>query len=279
MFRGFYTVASGMLAQQRRTEMLTNNMSNASTPGFKADQSTMRAFPEMLLKHYDKQYIPTEKGLTLPLNRTVGPINTGVYMQEAIPAFTQGDLRETNINTDIALYDLSMPYNEENGKNGTIFYTVQNANGDLRYTRNGKFTLDFEGYLTTGSGLYVLDDNGERILLSNDQFTVNENGYIFDENGYTSRLGIRYAANPYRLVKEGDGLYRAENAGDLVNAYNLDDVRFTTKQGFEERSNVDVGRTMTDLLTAYRAFEANQKVLQAYDKSMEKAANEIGRIN
>lgn len=279
MFRGFYTVASGMLAQQRRTEMLTNNMSNASTPGFKADQSSMRAFPEMLLKHFDKQHIPTEKGLTLPFNKTVGPINTGVYMQEAIPAFAQGDLRETNINTDIALYDSNMPLNEENGLNGSIFYTVQNANGDLRYTRNGNFTIDFEGYLTTGSGLYVLDDGGNRILLPNDQFTVDETGYLTDENGNTSRLGIRYTANPYRLVKEGDGLFRAENDADLVNAYNLEDVRFTTQQGFVERSNVDVARTMTDLLTAYRAFEANQKVLQAYDKSMEKAANEIGRIN
>lgn len=279
MFRGFYGAASGMLAQQRRTEMLTNNMSNANTPGFKAEESSMRAFPEMLLTHFDKQTIPTQKGLTLPFNNQIGSLNTGVYMQEAIPAFTQGDLRETTIRTDIALQDLNMPINEANGKRGSIFYTVQNENGDIRFTRNGKFTLDFEGYLTTGSGLYVLDEGGERIQLSNDNFQVNETGYITDQDETVYRLGIQYAENPYRLVKEGDGIFREENPGDLIPAYNLEDVRFTTIQGFEERSNVDVSRTMTDLLTAFRAFEANQKVLQAYDKSMEKAANEVGRVN
>lgn len=82
MFKGFYTVASGMLAQQRRTEMLTNNMANANTPGFKADQSSMRAFPEMLMQQFGKKDIPVGDGLSLPENQVIGPLNTGVYMQE-----------------------------------------------------------------------------------------------------------------------------------------------------------------------------------------------------
>ena len=53
MFRGFYTAASGMIAQQRRTEMLTNNMANANTPGFKAEQSTIRSFPEMYMSNIE----------------------------------------------------------------------------------------------------------------------------------------------------------------------------------------------------------------------------------
>ena len=95
MFRGFYTVASGMLSQQRKTEMLTNNMSNANTPGYKADQASMRAFPEMLMDRMDSTSIPTEKKLSLPFNERVGKLNTGVYMQETIPSFVQGDLQET----------------------------------------------------------------------------------------------------------------------------------------------------------------------------------------
>lgn len=63
LLRGFYTAASGMIAQQRRTEMLTNNISNANTPGFKADQSSLRAFPEMLLSSIDQKTIPTKKAL------------------------------------------------------------------------------------------------------------------------------------------------------------------------------------------------------------------------
>lgn len=278
MFRGFYTVASGMIAQQRKTEMLTNNMSNARTPGFKEDQATLRAFPDMLLDRMSQKRIPTENGLNLANNNRIGHLNTGVYMQEAIPKFIQGDLRDTGLNTDMALVDISMPLNGENGETGSVFFTVQNLDGTLRYTRNGNFTLDGQGYLTTASGLFVLDDKGQRIQLSSENFAVDENGLVRGENGETARIGIGYADNPLQLIKEGDGLYRTEDGQPLQNAHNAQGVQFKMQQRFLEGSNVDIGRTMTDMLTSYRAFEANQKVLQAYDRSMDKAANEVGRI-
>ncbi|RTR32963.1 flagellar hook-basal body protein [Robertmurraya yapensis] len=277
MFKGFYTVASGMLAQQRKTEMLTNNMANANTPGFKAEQSSMRAFPEMLLKSYETKQIPTEKGMSLTSGQIVGSINTGVYMQEAMPNFIQGALQDTGQKTDLALIDSLMPTNED-GIKGTVFFTVQNAAGDTRYTRNGDFTLDGQGYLTTGSGYYVLDREGDRIQLSSDQFAVDGNGYLQGAAGENANLGIAFSANPYQMVKEGNGLYRTADGVELGDARAAAGVDFNLQQGFLEGSNVDTGRTMTDMLTAYRAFEANQKVLQAYDKSMEKAANEVGRI-
>ncbi|WP_442596831.1 flagellar hook-basal body protein [Neobacillus sp. D3-1R] len=272
MFRGFYTVASGMLSQQRRTEMLTNNMANANTPGFKADQSAMRAFPEMLLQRLDHTSIPTEKPLNLPFNKEVGRLNTGVYMQEAIPQFVQGALQSTENKTDVSLVNTNLT------KDQSVFFTVQNPNGDLRYTRNGNFAVDGEGFLTTSSGLYVLNDQGNRIPLTSDQFTINEDGILTEANGQQTRLGIGFSDNALRMVKEGDGLFRTEDGAALQSAYTSANGQFTLQQGFLERSNVDVSRTMTDMLSAYRAFEANQKVLQAYDKSMEKAANEIGRI-
>ncbi|MBP2242394.1 flagellar basal-body rod protein FlgG [Cytobacillus eiseniae] len=273
MFKGFYTVASGMLAQQRKTEMLTNNMANANTPGFKEDQASLRAFPEMLLQRIDEgQTIPTEKGLTLPGNKRIGSLSTGVYMQEAIPAFKQGDLKETGLGTDLALLDVAMP------ANGSVFFTVAGPNGETQYTRNGNFTVDGQGLLTTASGLLVLDEAGNPIQLSSDQFTVNENGVLTGEGGVTARLGIGLAEDANRLIKLGDGLYRTEDGNALANAYNADGAAFKLQQGYVERSNVDVSRTMTDMMSAYRAFEANQKVLQAYDKSMDKAANEVGRI-
>ncbi|MGG0888543.1 flagellar hook-basal body protein [Cytobacillus horneckiae] len=271
MFRGFYTVASGMLAQQRRTEMLTNNMANANTPGFKADQSAMSSFSDMLLKRYDQQTIPTKKGLSLPVNPTVGSISTGVYMQEAVPLFAQGDIRETSMDTDIALVNGNLP------ENASVFFTVTGPTGDVRYTRNGNFTLDGQGFLTTASGLYVLDEGGQRIQLSSDDFTVTEEGLLTGSGGETARIGVGYAEDANRLVKEGDGLYAAED-GALPIAYGNGDIQFKLQQGYLEQSNVDTSRTMTDMMTAYRAFEANQKVLQAYDRSMEKVANEVGRI-
>jgi flagellar basal-body rod protein FlgF len=272
MFKGFYTAASGMFAQQRRTEMLTNNMSNANTPGYKADQSALKAFPEMLLQRFDQERIPTEKGLTMPFSKEIGTINTGVYMQEAIPKFIQGDLRDTGRTTDVALLDITMP------ENGTVFFNVRHEDGSVRYTRNGNFTVDGQGFLTTGSGHYVLDQAGQPIQLSSDRFTINEAGVLTGENGENAILGIGYANDPLRMIKEGDGMFRTEDGAPLPTAFGAPGVQFKMQQGFLEQSNVDISRTMTDMMTAYRAFEANQKILQAYDRSMEKAANEIGRL-
>ncbi|OMP66602.1 flagellar hook-basal body protein [Domibacillus epiphyticus] len=265
MFRGFYTAASGMIAQQRRTEILTNNMSNVNTPGYKADQTSMRAFPEMLLRRIDETSIPVENKLNLPFEPFVGSLNTGVYLQETMPNFRQGDLRETGLSTDLALQGES------------VFFTVQNEAGETRYTRNGNFTIDLEGYLTTASGLYVQDTEGERIQLTSDQFTVDSQGRVTENGAEVAQIGVAYAEDPNALIKEGDGLYRIEGAA-LPQAFGAEGAAFAIHQSFLEGSTTDAARTMTDMLTAYRAFEANQKVLTAYDRSMEKAANEIGRV-
>lgn len=282
MLRGFYTAASGMLTQQRRTEMLTNNMANANTPGFKADQASLRAFPEMLLQRMEEGgSIPTENGLRLPLSPQIGSLNTGVYMQEGLPQFMQGALRQTDLTTDIALADIEAPVDEESGLQGVTFFTVQNAQGDIRYTRNGNFTLDGAGFLTMPDGSYVLSTEGQPIQLQSDQFAVRQDGVILENNEEVAQLGIAFSAQPQAMVKEGSGLYRLETGEEnpvLPSAFANADVRFDLQQGYIERSNVDVTRTMTDMMTAYRTFEANQKVLQAYDRSLEKAVTEIGRL-
>ncbi|MGR3766113.1 flagellar hook-basal body protein [Rossellomorea sp. NS-SX7] len=278
MFRGFYTVASGMLAQQRKTEMLTNNMANANTPGYKADQASMRAFPEMLLERLDSAQVPTENRLSIPFNQRLGKMNTGVYMQETTPNFVQGDIQETGRNADITLLNGNMPVDEDTGAVGSVFLTVEGTDGP-RYTRNGNLTVNGNGFLTTNSGQFILDENGERIQLDTDEFKIGESGQILVEDTVVARLGIGFSENPNQLIKQGDGLFATEGNEPLQNAYDAEGVIFTAKQGFLERSNVDASRAMTDMMTAYRAFEANQKVLQAYDRSMEKAANEIGRVN
>ncbi|MCQ6274641.1 flagellar hook-basal body protein [Bacillus sp. V3B] len=273
MLRGFYTAASGMLTQQRKTEMLSNNMANINTPGFKGDQASLRAFPEMLLQRMDAG----ENGLPRTVQKTIGSLNTGVYMQEAIPLFRQGDIKQTDLKTDVALLDINLPADPETGVAGSVFFTVENVDGEPRYTRNGNFTLDGAGYVTTASGMYILDQEGNRIQLTNDQFSINEEGYLTGSAGETARLGIGYSEDSMSMVKEGDGLFRSE-AGALADAYNTNGVQFKLQQGFLEQSNVDASQTMTEMMTAYRAFEANQKVLQAYDTSLQKTVNEVGRI-
>lgn len=278
LFRGFYTVASGMIAQQRRTEMLTNNMANANTPGFKADQSVIRSFPDMLMSRLGNEQIPTDDPMQLKSMNRVGAINAGIYMQETLPLFTQGQVKDTELPTDFALIDGVLPIDEGTGKPGALFFRLESQNEGESYTRNGNFTLDADGFLVNPQGLYVLSDTGTRIQLQNDDFKVDGDGRIFVGDLEENRIGISFAQTPDTLMKTDNGLYRTADQTILPSAYTTQEVSFSIQQGFLEGSNVDAARTMTDMLTAYRAFEANQKVLQAYDRSMEKTVNEIGRV-
>lgn len=277
MFKGFYTVATGMIAQQRRTELLSNNLANANTPGFKADQSSIRSFPDMLLSSVGKTNAPANQQAGAQYMNQVGALNTGVYMQETLPNYVQGQIYSTNFTTDMALIDGYLPQNED-GVTGSIFFRLEHPEGGEAYTRNGNFTLDGQGYLVNPQGLYVLSDAGQRIQLQNDDFQLDQDGAIYVNNQQVARVGVSYAANPNLLQKQDNGLLRMQDGGELPTAYGTNGVNFTLRQNYLEGSNVDSSRTMTDLMTAYRAFEANQKVLQAYDRSMEKAVNEIGKL-
>ncbi|WP_085994067.1 flagellar hook-basal body protein [Oceanobacillus senegalensis] len=266
MLRGFYTAASGMLAQQRTQETLANNIANMNTPGYKADQATLRAFPEMLVQKMESKNVPTTNGTSLPTKHSIGSLHTGVYVQETVPNFTQGDIRETGMQTDLAIVQGNVP-----DDSGALFFTVQNEAGEERYTRNGNFTVDGEGFLVTNQGYYVLDMAGDLIQTNGMDMTVSPDGMI-ETAGQVVELGMAYAEEANDFVKEGNGLFNGE-AGAIPAG-----VTFTVKQGALEGSNVNVLQTMTDMMTAYRLFETNQRVLRAYDESMGKAVNEVGKI-
>lgn len=276
MFKGFYTAASGMIAQQRRTELLTNNMANAETPGFKSDQSTIRSFPDMLMSAIDKEKIPTEDGLAVQTADIVGSVNAGLYMQEISANQMQGQLIQTDLTTDIALINGTLPVNEE-GIQAAVFYRLQEENSEAQvYTRNGNFTLDGAGFLTAADGKYVLSADNEPIQVQSQNFRVNDRGQVFENDVLVAQIGVSVAENPdAQLLKQQNGVYYTANGENLQAA---DPNTYSMQQSFLEQSNVDAAKTMTDLMTAYRAFEANQKVLTAYDTSMQKAVSEIGRV-
>ncbi|WP_010648314.1 flagellar hook-basal body protein [Oceanobacillus massiliensis] len=268
MLRGFYTAASGMITQQRQTEALSNNIANANTPGYKADQTTIRAFPELLLSEMgsEKTIPTTQGGLNLPVQNTVGSINTGAYVQETVPNFKQGDVRETNISTDLAIINGTIP-----DESGFLFFNVQNEAGEVRYTRNGNFTVDGEGFLVTNQGYYVLDQAGNPIQTDGMEFTVTPEGTLQTMDQAT-QLGISYMENVNDLTKEGNDIFAGE--ADAIPA----GTTFSIQQGTLEQSNVNTMQTMTDMMSSYRLFETNQRVLRAYDESLGKAVSEIGRI-
>lgn len=272
MFRGFYTAASGMISQQRRQEMISNNIANVNTPGYKADQISLRSFPELLIQQMNATKLPVQNSVRKRTSLPIGTLNTGVYAQDITPHFSQGMLRETRMSTDLAIIDGAYP-----DETGSVFFTVQNEAGDTRYTRNGNFTIDGEGYLTTNEGYYVLNRVGNRIFTNDLSFTVNQDGML-EIGTDTIPLGLAYIANVNDLVKEGNDLFNPGPGNVVAQDPNAVGAGFTIQQGFLEGSNVDPAQAMVDMIQAYRNFELNQRVLKEFDQSMQKAVTEIGRL-
>ncbi|MDO3678846.1 flagellar hook-basal body protein [Paenibacillus ehimensis] len=297
MLRGLYTAASGMIAQQRKHDIVTNNIANLNTPGFKSGNGINRSFPEVLISR-------VRSGKDEPGSVPVGRINTGVMAEENVSLHAQGDIQETKNPFDFALisdiqvpgarFDSSGKYVDQNGQRviqPQAFFTILNAAGEQRYSLNGKFSLDANGRLIDSEGHSVLGRDGQPIVLMNagtpvtnfrmtrtGQFTDADGQPILDANGQALNLLITRVEDPNQLVREGNGLYRLntqdQGAFRPIDAQDQVEVR----QGYVERSNVDSSQSMVDMMSALRAYEANQKMIQYYDKSMEKAANEIGRV-
>lgn len=293
MLRGLYTAASGMITQQRRHDTVTQNIANVNTPGYKQVESIERSFPEML--------ISLNNGDQGSSNRNIGRLNTGVLAEESISMNVQGDMRQTNSADDFALVseiNLADPTTRQNipfdasgkyvAEDGTVtyrpqaFFTATSKTGETGYTRDGNFQLNAAGQLLTSTGNQVLGATGNPITLrgSIDDYNFDSRGNITTKiNGATvGRLGISVVNLPGQMTRAGDGLFRVTDpatagvrqlqAGDNVEV----------RQGYLEGSTVDAAASMVDLTAALRAYEANQKIVQFYDKSLDKTVNDVGRV-
>ena len=300
MLRGLYTAASAMIMEQRKHDTITNNISNINTPGFKQGNAVSRSFPEFMIS------LSNGDSGTRTI-KPIGKLNTGVFAEEDVSIYLQGDLEETKNPYDMALVsNIQIPGLKFDGSGKTItadgqkifqpqaFFTVLDNNGEQRYSRNGKFQANAAGELTTPEGYKVLGRDGQPIVLKDpttNTFLANvkirPDGQILDEvngrplnnaNGQPLALMISRVDNPNRLIREGNGVYKInpDDAASVTSIIPNNEVQ--VKQGYIERSNVDAAQSMIDMTAALRAYEANQKIVQYYDKSMEKTVNEIGRV-
>ncbi len=288
MLRGLYTAASGMIAEQRRHDTVTNNIANLNTPGYKGTSSVNRAFPEMLL---------SVMGGENPPKAPIGKINTGVFAEENLIALMQGDMMETDRSQDMALISdilVNGTTFDESGKsvdaNGNVtyqpqaFFTVGTPDGEQRYTRNGSFRTTEDGTLINSDGLPVLGANGQPIVVQGtwDNISVSPDGRLLDKTtnaplAGNPRLMLTRVDNPNDLIREGNGMFRyAGQPGGIAQVQAGERVEI--RQGFLERSNVDSSQSMVDMMAALRAYQANQKVVQFYDRSLDKAVNEVGKV-
>lgn len=286
MIRGLYSAASGLISQQRRHDTVTNNIANFETVGYKQKTTALSSFNDMVLQY-------TEPGTKK--SYSIGTLTGNVFAEEAVTWFGQGDIVQTNRKGDFALvsniqvdgmqFDKNGKYVDENGEvsyQPQPYFTVLGQNEEVLYTRGGQFTTNTEGELLTNTGERVLGADGEPIILpegvSLDQLTLGSNGNLFTAAGEDTGIGflISRVDNPNKLIRVGDGSFKLEE-GEEAELIEADD-NVTIMQNYVERSNVDYTQSQVELMAAARAYEANAQIIKYYDQSLNKAVNEIGRV-
>lgn len=246
MERGLFIAASGMLADQLRQDVIANNLANATTPGYKGDRATVRAFPDLLLSQ-----------IGAGSSRQVGALGLGARVDAVVTDPSQGAMRNTGNAYDLAI-------------GGDGWFSVRTANG-TRYTRDGAFTLDAQGRLVTANGDPVLGTNGQPVTVParGGDATIDAQGNVLVAGRKAATVQVTLL-DPATLRKQGDDLYlgRPTRSGTPGQVH----------QGYLEQSNVSSVREMVDLITTMRSFESSQKTSQALDETLGKAVNDIGRL-
>lgn len=251
MVNGLYSAASGLLRQQKNISVLSNNIANVSTTGFKGQRTVGSSFGEHLISRIDNG----SKGAN-------NPIGSGAFLTMNSAEFTdfsQGALEETGRSIDMAIL-------------GEGFFLIDSEYGEA-LTRNGQFALDSDGYLIQPGGGKVLNDNRNPIQLSSANFTVDSQGKIYQEEKELDQLFIGKAEDNAQLAKAGENLYLS-SAG--IEQINPEDCRIV--QGSIEKSNLNLAQEMSKIIAGQSHFQSNSQIVKMYDKINEITVNQIGRI-
>jgi flagellar basal-body rod protein FlgG len=250
-----------MDVQQAKVESISNNLSNASTPGYKKEYAQFKSFPEMLLIQQGGPRLKSGPWVAGEPRR-IGAMGMGAQVAGVATDFAEGPVQETGNSTDVMI-------------NGPGFFAVnapaQGAAERVCYTRNGSFRVDREGCLTESGGYRVLGDAGA-IRVGGSEFTVASDGTIEAGGVQVDRLRLVEFDDAGALRKEAGGIFvDAQGAGRQANAS-------TVRQGFLERANVNVVAEMVDLISMMRTYEAGQRLIQAQDELLAKAVNQVGSL-
>lgn len=258
MLKGLYTAWSGLVNEQKRMDILTNNMANADTVGYKKEGSTSQSFDSVLtVKIKD-----ASEGLSNV--RRIGIKNPGVKLGENYVDYTQGSFRITDNTYDLALA-------------GEGFFAIEFTNKagetSTMYTRAGQFTLNKEGFLVTQEGDYVLDTQNKRIQI--DTLTdsrITDDGKIWQNGNVVAQIQVADFVDYNYLERYGETYFRPIEGAQMTNS------TAQIKSGYLEMSNSNIINEMVNLITITRAYESNQKIVQTYDQSLDIAVNQLGRV-
>ncbi|UCG07310.1 MAG: flagellar basal-body rod protein FlgF [Desulfobacterales bacterium] len=257
MTGSIYMAANGALAYQKRLQVLSNNLANANTVGFKQDQSHFQTY-------YLSEFLKRDTPMTT--DRGVSQAPSFWFRLNTYTDHTQGPLKETGNRLDLAI-------------NGRGFFCVQTPQG-IQYTRNGNFTLSADGLLITPQGWPVLGQSGEIVIERQSAFTdpqghdflVDQSGNVSVDGNIVDKFRIVDFENSDNLEKVGDSSF-IPRSPNMVESPATD---FTLSQGVVELSNVNALQMMTELIEVHRGFESYQKVIRSIDEVNSKIINEVG---
>ncbi len=256
MLRSLYTAATGMDAQQLRMDVISNNLSNASTTGFK---KTRADFEELFSDTLRTAGAPDPGGGSSPNPVQIG---LGVRSGSTSRSFAQGELSNTGNPTDLAIQ-------------GNGFFRVQLPSGDPAFTRAGNFTLDATGRLVTAHGEVV--DPGITVPPNTTNLTIKPDGTVSATvAGRTDpvdlgQLELSTFTNPAGLSSIGNNLFvQTVGSGDAQSLRPGEQGAGTLSQGMLEGANVSAVTEMVDMIACQRAYELNSKIIQTADQMLQR---------
>ncbi len=259
MVKGLYTAYSGMINEQHRMDTLTNNLANVATTGYKKEGATSQSFSDALAVE-----IKDKSNWNIP--KVMGNMQPGVKIGENYTDWSEGGLKETDNTFDMALSNKGF---------FEIEFTDKEGNTSVKYTRDGSFTLNSDGYLVTKDGDYVLDTKGNHIKLDpTKDASVDRQGNIYQGNDTVlAKVQVTDFTDYNYLEKYGENMYQtvdgATEAASNAQIYS----------GYLEQSNVDTVSEMVQLISVTRAYETNQKIIQTMDDTLDTAVNNLGRLS
>lgn len=253
MLNGLYVAASGMLQMEKKLDILSNNLSNINTVGYKMDTPTFENYLRKE-KTYPQDIIRESK-----YNRTINAVSR---LSQVLTDFSSGNIRQTGEPFDLAL------------SNPDAFFAVDTPFG-IKFTKAGNFKIDNDGYLVTQEGFRVLSrnvENNEGIRIPNGDVSILGNGQITVNGVVVDNLYIVEFEDKSKLQKTGNNLFTA------INMLPEESENPGLMQGYLEGSNINPVREMVNMISTHRAFETYQRVIRTMDTLNERAANELGKI-
>jgi flagellar basal-body rod protein FlgG len=261
MLRALMTAASGMKVQQLQVDTVANNIANANTSGFKKNEL---AFREMFYETIREPGAPTAASQMAPTGLQIG---SGAEVASSMKEFRQGELQPTGNPLDLSI-------------NGTGFFRVKLSNGDFRYTRDGSFRRDAAGSIVTSEGyqldpaVSIPDDATEIIVAENGDVSVTRGASGLPQQ--IGNLSIQRFANPSGLKAQGGNLFsESASSGAPQQVQPGNEGAGTIRQGYVERSNVQVVDELVALILAQRNYEINSRAIRVSDEMLQQVNNMI----